>query len=111
MSDDLISRKALLDKLKHFNDRENGDEHFLFGIETAEEIIENEPTAFDKENRLRSCETCKYNAPSEIPGEGETVCNNGESGRYEETVRPEDCCGEYKQDWIAGFMQRFTRVS
>lgn len=23
--------------------------------------------------------------------------------------RTEDCCGEYKQDWKAGFMQRFER--
>lgn len=33
-----------------------------------------------------SCKTCKYKAPGEIPGEGETVCNNGESGCYEEIV-------------------------
>ena len=49
MGDDLISRKAVLDKLALFNDREHGNEHFFFGLETAKEIIENEPTAFDKE--------------------------------------------------------------
>ena len=49
MSDDLISRKAVLEKLKVFSDRKNGNEHFLFGIETAIEIIENDPVAFDKE--------------------------------------------------------------
>lgn len=39
MSDDLISRKALLKKLEVFNDRDHGNEHFLFGIESAKEII------------------------------------------------------------------------
>lgn len=46
MSDDLISRKALLDKLALFSDRVNGNEHFLFGIETAKEIVEDMPGAF-----------------------------------------------------------------
>ena len=46
---DLISRKALLEKLGVFSDRKNGNEHFLLGIETAVEIIESEPTAFRKE--------------------------------------------------------------
>lgn len=49
MSDDLISRKALLKKLEVFNDRDHGNEHFLLGIESAKEIIKNEPTAFVKE--------------------------------------------------------------
>lgn len=48
MSDDLISRKALLKKLEVFNDRDHGNEHFLLGIESAKEIIKNEPAAFDK---------------------------------------------------------------
>lgn len=26
-----------------------------------------------------------------------------------DSYRPEDCCGEYKQDWKAGFMKRFER--
>lgn len=61
MSDDLISRKTVLEKLKVFSDRKNGNEHFLFGIETAIEIIENEPVAFDKEkviNDLLSASIC-----------------------------------------------------
>lgn len=41
--DDLISRKAMLEALGHFNDYINGDEHFLNGIETAKEITENLP--------------------------------------------------------------------
>ena len=61
MNDDLISRKMVLEKLKVFSDRKNGNEHFLFGIETAIEIIENEPVAFDKEkviNDLLSASIC-----------------------------------------------------
>lgn len=56
MSDDLISRKMVLEKLKVFSDRKNGNEHFLFGIETAIEIIENEPVAFDKEMVIKELE-------------------------------------------------------
>lgn len=37
------------------------------------------------------------------------VCNNGMSARFEETVDPDECCGEYKQDWRAGFMRRFEK--
>lgn len=39
-----ISKDYLLKALSVFNDRVNGDEHFLYGIETAKEIIENAPT-------------------------------------------------------------------
>lgn len=38
----------MLEKLEVFNDRDHGNEHFLLGIESAKEIIKNEPTAFDK---------------------------------------------------------------
>lgn len=54
--DDLISRKALLKKLEVFNDRDHGNEHFLLGIESAKEIIKNEPTAFDKEKVIEELE-------------------------------------------------------
>jgi len=40
----LIDADALAKKLNTFNDRMNGNEHFLNGIESAKEIIENEPT-------------------------------------------------------------------
>ena len=56
MMDDLISRKMVLEKLKVFSDKKNGNEHFLFGIETAIEIIENEPAAFDKEMVIKELE-------------------------------------------------------
>lgn len=41
----LISRKALLDALSHFNDCENGNEHYLNAIRTVEEIVRNMPAA------------------------------------------------------------------
>ena len=40
---DLISRRNVLEALSIFRDRTNGNEHFLNGIETAKEIIENAP--------------------------------------------------------------------
>lgn len=40
----LIDADALTKKLNLFNDRMHGNEHFLNGIESAKEIIENEPT-------------------------------------------------------------------
>ncbi len=40
----LIDASALTKKLNVFNDRMHGNEHFLNGIESAKEIIENEPT-------------------------------------------------------------------
>ena len=68
MSDDLISRKALLDKLKLFDDKEHGNECFFFGLETAKEIIENEPTVFCKEKvveEIRNVPHGYYNAETE----------------------------------------------
>ena len=43
MSNDNISRKLILDSLGVFNDRKNGNEHFLMGIDTAKEIVMNAP--------------------------------------------------------------------
>ena len=40
---DLITRTYMFQALAVFNDRENGNEHFLNGIETAREIVENAP--------------------------------------------------------------------
>ena len=44
MEQRLIDANALTNKLNVFNDRMHGNEHFLNGIESAKEIIENEPT-------------------------------------------------------------------
>lgn len=41
---DPISRSYLLNVLSHFNDTVNGNEHFLYGIETAREIIRDAPS-------------------------------------------------------------------
>lgn len=41
---ELISKQMVLDALGCFNDKEHGDEHFLNGIETAKEIVENMPS-------------------------------------------------------------------
>ena len=62
MSDDLISRKALLKKLEVFNDRDHGNEHFLLGIESAKEIIKNEPAAFDKKKVIEKLKRLEVNA-------------------------------------------------
>lgn len=40
--------------------------------------------------------TCKYHVPSEIPGEGGWVCNNGESEYYGIETGYEDEC----MDWM-----------
>ena len=40
-----IDREYLLSALNIFCDKENGNSHFINGIETAKEIIENAPTS------------------------------------------------------------------
>lgn len=50
MSDDLISRKDLLQALSHFNDYKNGNEHYLNAIRTVEEIVQNMPAAKEVED-------------------------------------------------------------
>lgn len=47
----LIDADYVISALSIFNDRENGNEHFLYGIETAKEIVENAPTVSDKPKR------------------------------------------------------------
>lgn len=51
---DLISRKAMIEALGHFNDYKNGNEHFLYGIETAKEITENLPS-IDPDEYSKRC--------------------------------------------------------
>ena len=48
MKDDLISRKALLEALSHFNDYKNGNEHYLDAIRTIEEIVQNMASATEE---------------------------------------------------------------
>lgn len=40
----LIDADCILSALNVFSDREHGNEHFLFGIETAQEIVKDAPT-------------------------------------------------------------------
>ena len=44
---DLISRKAVLESLSVFSDKEHGNEHFLAGIESAKEIVTSDPDAVE----------------------------------------------------------------
>ena len=55
MSDDLISRKALLKELREIMD-EPHNTMFLMGIGAAVSIIEHRETAFDKENVIDELE-------------------------------------------------------
>lgn len=43
----LIDADEIMKALSIFNDTTNGNSHFLNGIETAKEVIEAAPTAFD----------------------------------------------------------------
>lgn len=43
----LIDADEIMKALSIFNDTTNGNSHFLNGIETAKELIEDAPTAFD----------------------------------------------------------------
>lgn len=46
----LIDADAVMSYLNIFNDGINGDEHFMNGIETAKEVIENVPTIIEAED-------------------------------------------------------------
>ena len=57
----LIDRDYILQALGIFNDTRHGNEHFLYGIETAREIVQNAPT-IDAVEVVR-CEDCQYWQP------------------------------------------------
>ena len=46
--------------------------------------------------KKKCCGTCEYHVRGEVPGEGEWICNNGESEYYgcETEYRFQDC-----EDW------------
>lgn len=52
MSNDLISRKALLEELREIMD-EPYDDMFLMGVGAAASIVEHRETAFDKEKVIK----------------------------------------------------------
>lgn len=50
----LIDADLLMEKLNVFNDRVHGNEHFLYGIETAKELLEDMPTTTEAEIRAKA---------------------------------------------------------
>lgn len=57
MEQRLIDANALMDALNVFKDRKNGNEHFMYGIETAKELLGIQPTV-DAVQVMR-CKDCK----------------------------------------------------
>ena len=51
---ELIDKGVLMEKLNVFNDRVHGNEHFLYGIETAKELLEDTPTVTEAEIRAKA---------------------------------------------------------
>ena len=88
MSDDLISRKALLKELREIMD-EPHNTMFLMGIGAAVSIVEHRETAFDKErviDELVELRQIEYNDSDEEPEllDGEEIYDEGRSqGRFE----------------------------
>lgn len=58
MEQRLIDANALMDALNVFKDRKNGNEHFMYGIETAKELLEIQPTVDAVPVVL--CQKCKH---------------------------------------------------
>ena len=53
-----IDANALMDALNVFKDRKNGNEHFMYGIETAKELLGIQPTV-DAVPVVR-CKECRW---------------------------------------------------
>lgn len=43
------------------------------------------------------CGTCKFHVPSEVPGEGDWICNNAESEYYGLETEYSYCCEMYEE--------------
>ena len=43
------------------------------------------------------CGTCKFHVPGEVPGEGDWVCNNGESEYYGLETGYDDGCMDWEE--------------
>mgnify|MGYP003532509284 CR=1 FL=1 len=52
----MIDADALMEKLNVFNDKVNGNEHFINGIETAKELLDDMPSAYDTEKVIAELE-------------------------------------------------------
>lgn len=84
MSDDLISRKALLKELREIMD-EPHNTMFLMGIGAAVSIVEHRETAFDKEKvieELKSWEKASHDAGIQSTY---AELDNKASGYYQES--------------------------
>ena len=95
MSNDLISRKALIKELREITD-EPHNIMFLMGIGAAISVIEHADTAFDKEKvieeliELRQKEYSDSDEESEL-SDGEEIYDEGRSqGRFEAYHRAVD---------------------
>lgn len=53
----LIDADKILDALNIFSDKENGNKHFMYGIETAKELIEDTL----EEQEANACDYCENN--------------------------------------------------
>ena len=42
------------------------------------------------------CGICKYHVPGEVPGEGDWICNNGESEYYALETEYSDMCDDWR---------------
>lgn len=74
----MIDANALMDALNVFKDRKNGNEHFMYGIETAKELLEIQPTV-DAVPVVR-CGECKYHWKNggDCVAEADFFCADGE---------------------------------
>lgn len=88
----LIDADAVLDILRNFDhqhaDLDNGSEDFVYGVETAIEVIENAPTA-DVVKGVR-CLLCEHLDPTSPSGTVEPVFYKCK--RRKIYVDPYDCC-------------------
>ena len=62
----LIDADLLMEKLNVFNDREHGNEHFINGIETAKELLEDMPTTTESEIRAKVIDEAMEKLAEEI---------------------------------------------
>jgi len=82
---DLISRQAVLDypiRLDHY-DKENGNRHFVLGIESVMEYVEYLPSA-DAVEVVR-CKDCMYRHEDECPMQFEEQFDIDEGDGYYDT--------------------------
>ena len=91
----LIDADKLLKALNSFNDKENGNEHFLCGIETAKELVENQQTAYDADKVVEQLEE-------------ERELSYADFDRYVEEVSP-SLDAEYDNTFSRG-LERAVRI-